>query len=85
MTDLEKLKDLLNDTHEFPCEYIFKFIVPKAQLGHLRGIVEPAELSERPSKNGNYVSLTVVKYCYSCDEVLNVYHEVKVVKGIVSL
>lgn len=85
MADLEKLKDLLNHNHEFPCEFTFKFIVPKGELEVLRKIVDPAQLNERPSKNGNYTSLTVTKHCRTCDEVLNVYHAVKFVKGIVSL
>jgi len=85
MSDIEKLKDLLNNNHEFPCRYTFKFIVPHHEIDRLRSIVGPAELSERPSKKGNYISLTVVKLCYSSDEVLNVYHSVKVIKGVVSL
>lgn len=85
MADIEKLKQLLNDNHEFPCRYTFKFIVPKGELDRLRAIVEPAELSEKPSKKGNYVSLTVTKVCTSSDVVLSVYHSVKVIKGIISL
>ena len=85
MSDLEKLKDLLNDTHDFPCHYTFKFIVPKEEIEALRKLVAPAEFTEKPSKKGNYISLTVVKHCITCDEVLSVYHSVKVIEGIVSL
>lgn len=82
----QKMKALLDDVHQWPCVYTFKFIVPIAEVAKVGLFVgEDAEVNSKPSKKGNYISLTIKKRCQSSDEVLAIYERVSGTKGIISL
>lgn len=80
-----KLKLLLDESYEWPSEFIFKFIVPIDQLPHILNILQSFSIEEKSSKGGKYMSVTAKKILHSSDEVLKVYESVKVIKGIISL
>ncbi len=80
-----KLKLLLDESYAWPCEYLFKFIVPLEQVPYLLTILGDMKVDQKPSSAGKYISVTATKTFHSSEEVLKVYESVKVVKGIISL
>lgn len=83
--DQEKFKALLDDQHEFPCDYSFKFIVKSHKVTELKSLVGEAQFRERPSKAGTYLGVTVTKTVTSSDHVLEIYSKVSVVEGLMSM
>ena len=78
-------KTLLDNNHEWPCDYLFKFIVFSDLVEELTGLLNTDRVSLRPSKNGRYTSVSVTMKMSSSDEVLFIYEKVRNVKGIISL
>jgi len=83
--DLERLKELLDDQHQWPSKYSFKFIVPYQKLTELMSLLSSGECSQKPSKNGKYISVTSIVDIKSSDEVLNIYEKASTIEGIISL
>ena len=84
--DWTSFKASLNATHSWPCEYVFKFIVPKAKQKEASCFVDNfLDFSVKESQNGRYVSLTVKKLMHSSDEVIAIYKKASKVEGIISL
>lgn len=82
---LDEFQALLDDQYTWPSAYLFKFIVPHAELSNLEKLIEGNKLTERPSKNGKYISVTFSAICNSSDEVLAMYTKVSSIPGIISL
>ena len=82
---VQKAKELLENQYEFPCEYMFKFIVPKDQETEIRSMFPDSDVKIRPSKNGNYLSLTVSIEVSSSDLVLAIYEKASKIKGLIAL
>jgi hypothetical protein len=84
-----KLKIKLNETTEFPSEYMFKFIIPKnkvkakkiADIFDFTGAI----IKTRPSKTGKYESLTVLVQMNNADDIIKKYKEVSNIKDVISL
>ncbi|TNF27196.1 MAG: DUF493 domain-containing protein, partial [Deltaproteobacteria bacterium] len=80
----DKMKSLLEDQHDFPCTYTFKFVVPADKIETLENLVKEGSQSKRPSSSGKYVSLTIVMEVSSSDHVIEVYERVQVIDGLIS-
>lgn len=84
-----KFKERLDQTHSFPSEYIFKYIVPAEQsvIAKLYSIFNSANasISTRDSKNGKYTSLTIKAFVNDADDVVIYYRQAAVIDGIVML
>lgn len=85
MKDTEKFKALLDEHHDWPSPYAFKFVVPKEQTPLLEALFEEGVCSTRNSRTGRYVSLTAEMQMSSSEEVLTVYRKVSRIEGIISL
>ncbi|MEM1127514.1 MAG: DUF493 family protein [Bacteroidota bacterium] len=81
----ERFQGLLDDQNEWPAEYLFKFIAPLNGLDTLTDILQPGDLTVRPSRKGNYVSVTARREMTSSEAVVAVYKSVAVVDGLISL
>jgi len=86
---LVKLKIALDQVHDWPSMYLFKFIVPSdnqkvAQLEALFN-AKTAEIRLRQSKNGNYTSVTAREVMTSAEEVIACYEEAYKIEGVISL
>ncbi|TNE97183.1 MAG: DUF493 domain-containing protein [Deltaproteobacteria bacterium] len=81
----DKMKSLLEDQHDFPCTYTFKFVVPADKIETLENLVKEGSQSKRPSSSGKYISLTIVMEVSSSDHVIEVYERVQVIDGLISL
>lgn len=84
-----KLKGQLEDTTEFPAEYMYKFIVPSAenQVKEVQDLFnnQGAVIKTKKSKTGKYISLSIVLKIESADKVIEYYKKVENIKGIISL
>ena len=81
-----RLLQLLDERHDWPCVYSFKFIVPVAKGEELRNLVPEAQQVEvRSSSGGKYSAYTFHCPMGSGREVLEVYARVQGISGIVSL
>ncbi|MHB0756205.1 DUF493 family protein [Polaribacter sp. M15] len=84
-----KLKDQLEDTTNFPGDYMYKFIVPTSgnQMQEVQDVFENkgAVITTKKSKTGKYISLTIVLKVKNAEEVIYYYKRVEKIKGIISL
>lgn len=76
---------LLEDQSDWPTEYLYKFIVPKAGLEALKKIFGDAKIIVRASKRGKYISVTSRLPASSPDEVIAVYKDAGKIEGVISL
>jgi len=86
---LLSLKAALDQVHEWPSMYLFKFIVPSdnqkvAQLEALFNS-ETAEIRLRQSKNGKYTSVSAREVMTSAEEIISLYEEAYKIEGVISL
>jgi uncharacterized protein len=82
---LAKLRELLQDQHTWPTDYLFKFIVPAKQVEKVRALFPHNKVSVRQSTKGKYVALTVTIWAESPDLVIAVYQKASDIEGLISL
>jgi len=85
MSDTSSFQERLDQEYSFPALYQFKFIVPKESLEDLLAIFPKHDHQTRPSKNGNYMSVSVNIMADSSDTIIEYYNRASGVKGIISL
>lgn len=83
--NLDKFKVLLENNHNWPFKYTFRFIIPFTELSELERILGKEGLSVKPSKNGNYLSVVSVMNINSAEEIIKYYQDVSKIKGILSI
>ena len=82
---IEQIKKLLNDQHKWPCEYMFKFIVPQNKEQEVRNIFPYENVKLNFSSRGKYVSITVYLFMESAEAVLQVYDTASKIEGLIAL
>ena len=84
-----KLKIQLDDTTDFPADYLYKFIVPASenQVTEVESVFNntAAVINTKNSKTGKYVSVSIILKLNSSDEIIAYYRKVEKIKGIISL
>ncbi|MGZ3651336.1 MAG: DUF493 domain-containing protein [Bdellovibrionota bacterium] len=81
-----RLVEILNQGHDWPTLFAFKFIVPNEQTEALKALVPEADRVEvRPSSGGKYMAFTFHVAMGSAKEVLALYARVRGVPGLISL
>lgn len=87
--ELERVKKVLNQQHEWPTVFMFKFVVPNdnVKVARVEGLFnsETAEIRTKASTKGNYISLTIREVMTSADSVLAIYKEAKEIDGLIAL
>lgn len=83
--DFDKFKTLLEENHEFPAPYTFKFIMPMEKESDVMNVIGERPLIKKPSKNGKFVSLTYTTTVQSSDEVIQTYKDVGRIPGVMVL
>lgn len=81
----DSFRKKLDEHHQWPSLYVFKFIVPKGKEAELKNLFIGHEISERASANGNYSSFTINIMSPSSEAVINVYKMVENIDGIIAL
>ncbi len=85
-TTHEQFKQTLDQTHAWPCQYMFKFIVPVEHKKEVLNLFQEQDaINTRLSRNGMYVSVTAKCRMHSSEEVIAVYEAASGIRGIVSL
>lgn len=83
------LKEKLESAHDFPEDYLFKFIITNNQskLTEIFRVFDGIQhtLSSRDSKNGKYTSLSVNAFVLDADQVIRIYKEVGAIEGVMML
>ncbi|WP_415717625.1 DUF493 family protein [Maridesulfovibrio sp.] len=82
---IQQFKVVLDEHHEWPCDYTFKFIVPCKSLDELKSMIDGFPYTEKESKTGKYSSVTVVIHANSSDVILNIYEKAATIEGLISL
>jgi len=83
----KRLKELLDDEN-YPSVYLFKFIIKKDQEKMVeikKCFDESAEFETHPSKNGNYLSVSIKQMMLNSEDIINRYEAVGKIKDVITL
>ncbi|MCB0366431.1 MAG: DUF493 family protein [Bdellovibrionaceae bacterium] len=80
-----KFKAILDKEYNWPCEYMFKFIVPKDSLPQVEALFPNNEIQFRDSRKGNYVSATISLEVDCADLVIAIYEKAAKINGLIAL
>jgi len=83
--DEQAFKEKLENNHDFPGKYIFKFIIKPEYQSKVESLLEDADVRLKPSSGNKYLSVTMQKEMASSQEVIEVYKEAYKIDGIISL
>lgn len=88
MKEAKKIDDFrtqLENHYNFPTNYLFKFIVPQEQVEKLKSLLPQGKISTKKSRTGKYVGVSFNLLAKSSHEIIDIYKEVYMIKGIISL
>ncbi len=80
-----KFGQSLDEHHQWPCCYVFKFIVARESAQAVLDLFPGIETGQRPSSSGQYVSVTAEATMSCAAEVVAIYRRAADIPGIVSL
>jgi putative lipoic acid-binding regulatory protein len=83
------LKEKLENNHDFPEDYLFKFIIPtdEAKLTEIYKVFDGIKftLGNRESKNGEYTACNINAFVLDADQVVRIYQEVATIENVILL
>ena len=83
------LKEKLEATHDFPEDYLFKFIITNDESKHteIYRVFDEVKftLNTKESKNGKYSSISINAFVLDADQVIKIYKEVGKISGVMML
>lgn len=83
------LKEKLESTHDFPEDYLFKFIITSQESKHteIYRVFDDIKftLNTRDSKNGKYTSISINAFVLDADQVIRIYKAVGQISGVMML
>lgn len=86
---ITKLKIALDQVHDWPSMYLFKFIVPSdnQKIARIEALFDSgtAEIRMRQSKNGKYTSISAREIMTSADKVVEYYKKAYEIEGVIAL
>jgi len=80
-----QFQQVLDESHQWPCPYTFKFIVPTENLRMVKELFPDSPLRMRESKSGKYTSVTMESTMCSSKEVMAIYEKAATVPGMMAL
>jgi hypothetical protein len=81
----DNFKVQLDQFYAWPALYTFKFIVPAGKEQELKALFHNHTTTERPSKKGNYTSVTIDVMAPNSESVVEFYKAATKIEGIVAL
>lgn len=85
----KKLHTQLEDHHNFPEDYTFKFIIENnpSLLTDIYKVFDETKntFSTRESSNGKYISCTIVAFVLNAEHVIKLYKETAKIDGVIML
>lgn len=83
------LKEKLENNHDFPEDYLFKFIIPtdQAKITEIYKVFDGIKftMSNRESKNGKYTACNINAFVLDADQVIYIYQEVAKIENVILL
>ena len=83
------LKINLDKNHNFPEDYLYKFIIVNNQekLTEIYKVFDGTKntFSTRESSNGKYISITIQCFVLDAEHVIRLYQEVAKIEGVIML
>ncbi|MBO6200962.1 MAG: DUF493 domain-containing protein [Chryseobacterium sp.] len=85
----KSLKEKLESQHNFPEEYLFKFIVPgdSEKITEILRVFDGLKytLSNRESSKGKYTSVSLQCFVMDADQVIDIYQKVAKIENVMML
>ena len=78
-------REKLDQHYSWPALYMFKFIVPAGKVEQVKQLFPLHTVSEKPSSQGNYTSITIQMMMPSSNAVVDIYIKASKIEGIVAL
>ena len=82
---IDSFREKLDEHYAWPAIYIYKFIVPTGKEELVKQLFPLTPATEKLSKQGKYISVTVKKMMHSSDAVIEIYIKAAEIDGIVAL
>ncbi|MGL1862474.1 MAG: DUF493 domain-containing protein [Pseudodesulfovibrio sp.] len=82
---IEQFKKTLDECHEWPCPYLFKFILPTENLAQVKELFPDHTIQTRESKTGKYTSVSMESSMCSSKAITDIYEKAAQVPGLMSL
>lgn len=83
------LKEKLEATHDFPEDYLFKFIITndEAKLTEIYRVFDQIKftLTTKESKNGKYTAISINAFVLDAEQVVTIYKQVGKIEGVIML
>ena len=83
--DTEQFKKKLEANHDFPCSYMFKFIVPIRKKEALLNLLPKVDTKIKRSTSNKFISITLSMEIESSDKVIDIYNQVYQVEGLIAM
>tara|TARA_B100001248_G_scaffold59027_1_gene40133 strand:+ start:29182 stop:29433 length:252 start_codon:yes stop_codon:yes gene_type:complete len=77
--------ELLQEQHQWPTDYLFKFVVPKKNVAAFCQALDLQDFEAKESSGGKYQSLTFRWKMHTAEEVVKVYQKAAGIEGVISL
>ncbi len=84
----DNLKVKLDDVHDWPQPYMFKFIIPadNEKLALVEALFGgEAQVTTRQSKSNKYISITAKEVMLDSDSIIAIYKKAQKIEGIISM
>lgn len=85
----DSLRDKLEQNHDFPEQYLFKFIISSNQekLTEIYRLFDGLEYSAitRDSRNNKYISLSINAFVLDANQVVDIYQKAGRLEGVLML
>ncbi len=82
---LQRLAKLLDEESSWPLDYLFKFIVPSAQVDLVTALFPPGIVSIRQSRTGKYQSVSATLSLPDSGSIVEVYRQAALIPGLMAL
>lgn len=82
---IKSFAEKLDRHYAWPSLYIFKFIVPAGKEEEVKKIFPLHTTTEKHSKQGNYISITVQMMMPSSEAVIEIYQQASAIPGLIAL
>lgn len=82
---ISDFKEKLENSYSWPSLYMFKFIVPSGKEEEVKNLFPKHDVTQKPSKNGNYISLTAEIMAGSSDQISDIYLQANKIEGLIAL
>lgn len=86
--DFNSLREKLDKENSYPLVYMFKFIVPadNRKIALVESLFTgEAEVVQKQSSNGNYISLTAKQVVIDTEEIIGIYQKASEIEGLMAL